>query len=301
MNNYSTHMLEHYAPSRKSGLLRFSFPKSYDRIESALALLERAEKFIMPDYGRVFQNGTMPEEFADLLRLPAPICALEYFCPRQVHHRDDIRESDYFPKRRIALCVDTSQINMGPRDTNGGIVVLSCFEVADGLWTFSPAMALVNPDTFKIDSKNDQLTFDHYSFIEEVFDRGYAPREAATDLADEVMAAVQFMMTINCENVKRERIDAPAKLNKKREKNGKTPFYSYWLLDVFKDGRVAGTGAGGSHNSPRFHFRRGHIRRYRDEAGNVKFTRFIKRMAVGNATLGRIDKTYNINPMGTSQ
>jgi hypothetical protein len=42
------------------------------------------------------------------------------------------------------------------------------------------------------------------------------------DLSDEVIAAVEFMITVNCENVTKERISAPDKLNKKREAKAKS-------------------------------------------------------------------------------
>jgi hypothetical protein len=300
MNNYCTHLLEYFREPRNMAAYQASFADSWDRMADAMDKLDSADKFIMPDYGRVFKQGERRGYGPDLLRLPAPVCALEFFCPRRLRALEDVREHPYFPKRRIALCIDLGSVQLYSSQPDTGVALLSAFEVEDGVWTFAPAVAILDPDTLEV-SEGDRIAFDTRPFITEIWHRGYTEREAATDLADEVVAAIEFMMVVNCENVKRERIEAPAKLNKKRAKNGKTPFYSYWLLDVFKEGRARGAHQGGSHNSPRFHFRRGHIRRYRDEQGNIRFTRFIKRMAVGNAALGHVDKTYRINPMETSK
>lgn len=301
MNNYTTHAIAYMNTPQNIMATKLAYPKSWRKIATSLTMLDEADKYIMPDYGRVFKEGSRPEDFADLLRLPAPLVALEYFCPRKLHKLpDDMREHPYFPKRRIALCIDLNQVPLSAGHPENSILVFSVFEVQDDVWTFAPSAALINPKTIQLTSAG-RLSVDTVPFLAEMYDRGYSELEAATDLADEVVAAVEFMMTVNCENVKRERIEAPAKLNKKRAKNGKPPFYSYWLLDVFKEGRAHGPHQGGSHNSPRFHFRRGHIRRYRDEQGNIRFTRFIKRMAVGNATLGHVDKTYRINSMESAK
>jgi len=70
-----------------------------------------------------------------------------------------------------------------------------------------------------------------------------------------------FIVLINSPAVMTEKEDAPAKLNKRREAKGKTPLYSHHVVKI---GAVSHTGGlvkhGGSHASPRQHWRRGHVR-----------------------------------------
>lgn len=82
------------------------------------------------------------------------------------------------------------------------------------------------------------------------------------DSHDETMVLIQACSVINCANVTTADIIAPAALNKKRQANGKQPFFSYKVLQLSDDPRSAGKGvAGGQHASPRMHLRRGHLRR----------------------------------------
>lgn len=71
---------------------------------------------------------------------------------------------------------------------------------------------------------------------------------------------MKFLTAINCTNVRSERHEANARLQKKRAKKGKKPLFSYWTLQLepTNGGR---NDLGGTHASPRVHLRRGHPRR----------------------------------------
>jgi hypothetical protein len=56
----------------------------------------------------------------------------------------------------------------------------------------------------------------------------------------------------------------PIALNKKRAKNGKKPFRDYHVLKATQELEREHRDLGGTHASPRIHFRRGHIREYED-------------------------------------
>jgi len=82
------------------------------------------------------------------------------------------------------------------------------------------------------------------------------------DSRDEVQTVVQACSVINCANVTTAELHASPALNKKRQENGKQPFFYYKVLQLSDERREAGKGgAGGSHGSPRMHLRRGHLRR----------------------------------------
>ena len=115
------------------------------------------------------------------------------------------------------------------------------------------------------------------------------------DVWDETMTAIGFCLTVNASNVKRLRMAAPDKLNKKRLAAKKPPFFESWILDVFAkdspaDAQGSGAGAGVTDRvGPRLHLRRGHIRRLdRDRIT------FVRATTVGSVKTGQIDKTYRV-------
>jgi len=85
------------------------------------------------------------------------------------------------------------------------------------------------------------------------------------------------------------KVDAPAKLNKKRALSGKPPLVSYHVVDLNKKKRrtIVNDGQGGTHSSPRLHLRRGHTRTYKTGQ-----TIWINWMLVGDPDLGFVDKHY---------
>lgn len=97
-------------------------------------------------------------------------------------------------------------------------------------------------------------------------DKDKALAHLLLDSRDEASMMIQACSVLNCANVTTELVDAPKFINSKRLAKGKTPFYSYHVLQVSQDKRTTKTnGAGGIHASPRMHLRRGHLRRLEDK------------------------------------
>lgn len=95
-----------------------------------------------------------------------------------------------------------------------------------------------------------------------------------------------FLTAMNCKNVSTVKNNPPVNLNKKREKKGKLPLFSYYTLEL--NGRnEKGKLQGGTHSSPRVHLRRGHPREYRPG----KWT-WVQPCVVGNKKMGIIHKDY---------
>lgn len=95
-------------------------------------------------------------------------------------------------------------------------------------------------------------------------DRGVYDAMITRDIIHEVNAVLDLGVALACRNVRKEVVAAPDKLNKKRERSGKTPFFDYHILTVDVPGRTgggAGIGTPTGRSSPRGHLRRGHIRR----------------------------------------
>lgn len=114
----------------------------------------------------------------------------------------------------------------------------------------------------------------------------------SVDLRDETNTAIAFCLTVNASNISRRRVEAPAKLNKKRVANGRVPFFDSWVLELGgkpSNGSAASSDEASSRESPRMHLRRGHLRRL----GPERIT-FVRATTVGSPRQGVVDKSYSV-------
>jgi len=110
-----------------------------------------------------------------------------------------------------------------------------------------------------------------------------------------LVVTANLAMTINsviaCSNIEYETVAAPKYLNRKRVKKGKLPVFEYKKLKLHVGEKVT-TQSGGEftdRSSPRFHLRRGHIRKL--PSGNQTW---VSPCAVGDISKGRIEKEYKV-------
>lgn len=89
-------------------------------------------------------------------------------------------------------------------------------------------------------------------------------------------------------------LPAPAKLNKQRAKKGKPPLFEYRIVEIPAWAKAKAEGLGGTHASPRLHWRRGHVRHL--PAGS---TTLVRPCLVGVAENGFIHKDYAVAPTPT--
>jgi hypothetical protein len=121
--------------------------------------------------------------------------------------------------------------------------------------------------------------------------REHANAQIQIDAHDEVMTVVQACSVINCANVATADVEAPAGLNKKRQANGKQPFFSYKVLELVEERKAqGGTGAARQHASQRMHLRRGHLRRLEHKTVWVR-----PAMINAGSTHGAVLKDYSVN------
>jgi len=82
-------------------------------------------------------------------------------------------------------------------------------------------------------------------------------------------------------------------LNERRLKKGRTPFYPYKILNLFQPGPRSSRDAGGTHESPGVHLRRGHPRTLHEMHGGQ--TIWINATAV-NADKGEVlrEQVYKV-------
>ena len=110
------------------------------------------------------------------------------------------------------------------------------------------------------------------------------------ELSNMVKPLFEFCLTVNCQNISTVEVPPPAKLQKKRQKNGREPLYTYHVLQLSQQPVGApGVGLGYERSGPRVHWRRGHLRRL--QSGQVIW---VRPAIVGNAEQGLIDKTYSL-------
>ena len=105
-----------------------------------------------------------------------------------------------------------------------------------------------------------------------------------TDIMDTVYV---FCSILNCKNIRLQKIEPDAALQKARAKRGKMPLFSYHVLDIKPDSSEPSKTTGCTHASPRFHLRRGHIRRFSDGT----YT-WVQACGVGDKKLGMVHKDY---------
>jgi hypothetical protein len=85
--------------------------------------------------------------------------------------------------------------------------------------------------------------------------------------------------------------DEPKLLNKKRAKKGKVPIFGYKIVGIdYERLKVPGTPLGGSHSSPRLHWRRGHVRRLFDGRHTI-----VRPCLVGDPANGAIVHDYHVH------
>lgn len=102
------------------------------------------------------------------------------------------------------------------------------------------------------------------------------------------------LLAIHCNNVISVDNVPPAALNKKRQKSGKLPLFTYKTLHVM-DRKINSqhsckTCNDEARRAPRLHFRRGHVRRIAE--GRITW---VQQCMVGNSRLGIVEKCYSLD------
>jgi len=95
-------------------------------------------------------------------------------------------------------------------------------------------------------------------------------------------------IALDAEVATKETMRAPVPVNEKRAARGEPPMRDYHVVTLRGRQTHAPAPAGGTHRSPRLHFRRGHWRHYETHKTWIRW------MLVGNPELGFIDKSYRL-------
>jgi len=275
-------------------------------------LMLKAEKFILPNWGKIFDEDEMEvcNDIVIPVRLPYPMVAIEYFCDYDDPKCEPMLEGELRSTKRVALCVETEALNEHTSflahindDLNGDAEGFWVFPVcySDGLkvWT-PPPSGYFFPRTgkMKIGSMKNHgelslmpLGFDTYSF----FPENERLMRAQRDASDEAFSLIHLLAALNIDKGRCEILPAPHKLNKKRAKKNRVPLHEYKILDIVADVMQAEKPAnkphqGGTHASPRMHKRRGHVRRLRSGRAT-----WVRDAIIGKPGTGAVEKEYSVH------
>ena len=232
--------------------------------------IRAAQKFYIGDV-RSIEGIGFQKKFP---RLPYPVCAFEF---EDMDAMGTLRTG-------FVLCQE-----LGDKDL-GTLGVISYFFVPQPVkggesYYFNTGRISLNPNTGALEEwVNPRLT----KFL--TYDFPSSDDVAITDQKQSMLKSLdfvaRFLAVLNCSNVEVSEIEGPEKLNKKRRKKGNVPIYSYKTL-VLKTRNQRLAAGNGTHDSPRVHLRRGHIKRRK--TGDFWWQPCV----VGDRKKGVVMKEYN--------
>ena len=271
------------AEDMKDVLLKRNYSTGARHAQKFADDLKACEKFFLPDRdydqkrkGGLLSRQTPLEDYADLVSSPYPVWSAIY----GVYDADNrVLDGD---KRVLLVREDEKYIS----------VEVASFLQSYHRWAFLPGKAFFakqDPSIFKKIPGGRELyiSFDPCMPVSQEQAQGMA-EEQITDC----FAVIEALIVLGTDNSILHHIKQDIKKQKRREKKGKKPFFDFWVLDVpFSSHQAQRDGPRGTHVSPRFHLRRGHLRRLR--SGKVTW---VRPTTVGSKDNGIIHKKYQVKP-----
>ena len=251
--------------------------KDVAHIKLMRATIISGQKFRLPDYGKIIElNLSAPEiarDYCQQFRLPYPITILEYQHPGCATSGHGVVDYD-----AVIVCAIENRFN-------NTIIVNGMYRTTienRRIWVPTNFGGILHPSggiqVFTTTTQGDKWS-----------KRTDLPEESRVGLKDiegEAVAVLLLMAALSCGNIQTAEVPAPDRLNLKRVRSGKQPFFSYWVLLIDEPSTHGKACGGGKHASPRAHLRRGHIRRL----PNKRI--WVNSSIVGNKALGLVEKSY---------
>jgi len=237
--------------------------------------LKDSVKFRLPDNGEILPAGTMSYgdnlglqflKFCPEQRLPFPSIAIE--CRSSAGPSDACVILAWQESRE-----DTIKVVRFDRDRSAG-----------GFWSLLTVSAEWKPSSQEIEFI--ALTARSAEGMKNIEERA----SMADGALGAVSAVLSLMIALSCSNCSYEqRPHGRERLNRKRLKQSKPPFYSYKVLTITESGSGRLPSSASNSRSPRVHLRRGHIRRLADK------TVWVNASVVGDKSMGFVSKDYAVS------
>ncbi len=222
-------------------------------------MLTKSVKFLLPKDGDLGVH--LSQKTMEFVRAPYQQMLFEYECsaPKHLLLTDDV--SACASKRVVVVC-EVSERTVGFSLLRALAPHLSENRFDDGLFIFevyyvpemkvwiSSIVASFIPYNTTVDIADDgipivsgfpiPLLLDSFSHIQHVNNLTVEQlmQIAISDIAKDVHIALSALACINAKNVNAVTVEAPEKLNKKRARNGRPPFFEYKVLDIFLGAKV---------------------------------------------------------------
>jgi hypothetical protein len=284
--NYSVKFCEFY--KRKPPALS---DRDWRVLQYYCNLLNRAEHFMLPDYGKIMERSGRPVvNLGEVFCPPYPLTVLEYESP--IGGGKPMADGELPCPQRIVLASDT--VVSGEKIT--ALVPVSFVHNLDGqrFWTLPMAVftihrnqssgSFIKVGPFLHDLFKDQQNhckskgLDEQDFCHELFKHS----------GDEVSAFLEMAQALACGNVSTETIEPSKALNASRGRGKKPKLKSYKILTIGGNRHIGSSNCQGIGGARRAHLRRGHIR----SLGEGKFTWVNSCFVRGEG--GFVDKDYRV-------
>jgi hypothetical protein len=234
--------------------------------------------FQVPVNGEFFDAEVRVDRWGDTTaRLPYESITIEY-------------ESDSESKHGYDGFVIHAREARDEEDGNRTIVATAVGRAADtGRWMIFPVVALIRGGDY-LNECRVGLHFMNPHGADIKMDSEL--REAGADIASVAAGVVmELLAALSCSNVSEAKLPRPNPLSiaGRRATKGGLPLYETKVLTIAPVDASEPQALGGTHNSPRAHLRRGHIRRL--ASGKSVW---VNATVVGKKELGLIYKSYNV-------
>lgn len=247
--------------------------------------LQGAIKFFVPDRSfnekrrvSILRSDAPLEDFADLIGSPYPVWALVY------RVRSDDPES--IGDKRVVLVRETES------DLRVEVAVHLPHADESEPWAYLPGTAFFkkrDPSVFEKMDGGRKLSIGFEMPPSAMFTSSEL-YQMAQESIDDCFVVIETLILLGIDNGVKREVKHNATVNRRREAKGKRRFFDYWVLDV-PSAPASGDGySGGAHSSPRFHLRRGHLRRLATGA-----VTWVRATTVGKASAGLVVKDYAVS------
>lgn len=263
------------------------------KMKYVIEKLQAAQKFRIPDGGRLLEGEAQLKfqaDVCDALRMPYPVTILEY---SEALEEEGVQNgAQPRPTRHITLVLDippdgsdspiVDQLTAGVPGfhEHGGLIVVPLWTSENPLERLHDAPGKRGHDLQWLVGNTCAVISRRQSFLSCSLGQECAAGairfervalfpfvEAVTDVSEDVLVTLQFLLALSCANVVpalAEDAGNPSTRSRKRRPNQRTPHNAYWELRLIPasdiDQLPRQDAPGTTRNSPRMHLRRGHWR-----------------------------------------